>query len=43
MMPAEAVGAAVFIEIISQNEAGQTRAEGGVIRIKMKIKIKKRL
>jgi hypothetical protein len=43
MMPAEAVGVAGFIETISQNGAGETRAEGEVIRIKMKMKIKKRL
>jgi len=40
MMPAEAVGAAVFIKTISQNEAGQTRTEGGVIKMKMKMKMK---
>jgi len=43
MMPAEAVGAAVFIETISQNGAAETRAEGGVIRIKMKMKMKMKI
>jgi hypothetical protein len=43
MIPAETVGAAVFIETISQNGAAQTRTEGGVIRIKIKMKMKKRL
>jgi hypothetical protein len=30
-MPAEAVGAAVFIETISQNGVAQTRTEGGFL------------